>query len=139
MKHAINTTGEMKMRKGNRSIRADKRREKEAKARRKVNEDWQRIEVTNKYRKAANRSIGMSTTDKIATEVLDGILLNLNERNCDKSPSEQKRLLRRIVEKRQAQAIYCKTRNNRDRRSAIAVITNSSKCMERLHYMRYAC
>lgn len=139
MKHAINTTVEMKMRKGNRSVRAKKMKEKEARARRKINEDWQRIEATNKYRKAANKSVGMITTDKISSEVLDGILLNLNERNCDKSPSEQKRLLRRIVEKRQAQAIYCKTRNNRDRRFAIAVITNSSKCMERLHYLRYAC
>lgn len=139
MKQATNTSGEKKMRKVNHSIRAEKRREKEAKVRRKVNEDWQRVEVTSKYRKAANRSVGMSTTDKIATEVLDGILLNLNERNCDKSPSEQKRLLRRIVEKRQAQAIHSRIRNNRDRRSTIAVITNSRKCMERLHDLRYAC
>ncbi|MCM1110049.1 MAG: hypothetical protein NC336_02445 [Clostridium sp.] len=138
MKKAINTTCEMKMRKVNRSIRAEKMKEKEAKARRKVNEDWQRIEATSKYCKAANRSVGMNATVKIASEVLDVILLNLYERNCDKSPSEQKRLLRRIVEKRQAQAIHNKTRNNRDRKSAIAVITNSSKCMARLHYLRYA-
>lgn len=139
MKQATNTSGEKKMRKGNHSIRAEKRKKKEAKACCKVNEDWQRVEVTSKYRKAVNRSVGMSTTDKIAIEVLDGTLLNLNERNCDKSPSEQKRLLRRIVEKRQAQAIHNKIRHNRDRKSAMAMITNSSKCMKRLHYLRYAC
>lgn len=139
MRNAQNTPIENKSRKTNHSIRAEKRKEKEAKARRKVNEDWQRMELTGKYREAAAKSIGMNTTDRIAAKVLDGILLNLSERNSDKSPSEQKRLLRRIVEKRQAQAIHNKTRNNRDRRFAMTVITNSSKCMKRLHYLRYAC
>ena len=87
-------------------------RAKEAQARRKLNEDWQKIEFTGKYRKAVARGAGWDTTDRIADEVLDGIFLKLKARDGEKSTSEQKRLLRRIVEKRQAQAIYAKTRKN---------------------------
>ena len=98
---------------------SERRRAKEAKARRKVNEEWQRIESSGKYYKAATRVAGWETTDRIADEVLDGIFLCLNARNGGKSASEQKRLLRRIVEKRQAQAVHAKTRNSRDRKTAI--------------------
>lgn len=115
------------------------RREKDAKARRKVNDIWQRVESSGKYRRVAAICAGWDTTDKIAIEVLDGIFLNLNDRNCDKSASEQKRILRRIVEKRQAQAIHTKTRHSRDRKGSVAVIVNSSKCMERLHRLRFVC
>lgn len=90
---------------------AERRRTKEAKAHRKVNEEWQRIESSHKYCKAAAKRVGRDTTDRIADEVLDGIFLSLNTWNDEKSASEQKRLLRRIVEKRQAQAIHAKTRN----------------------------
>lgn len=118
---------------------AERRRDKEARARRKINEDWQRVESTGKYRKAVARGAGWNTTDRIADEVLDGIFLNLKARDGEKSASEQKRLLRRIVEKRQAQAIHAKTRKSRDRKTSIAVIINTSKCLERLHNLRFAC
>ena len=118
---------------------AERYRAKEAKARRKVNEDWQRVESTGKYRKAVARGAGWNTTDKIADEVLDGIFLSLKVRDGEESVSEQKRLLRRIVEKRQAQAIHTKTRKSRDRKAAVAVIINTSKCLERLHNLRFAC
>lgn len=114
-------------------------RAKEAQARRKLNEDWQKIEFTGKYRKAVARGAGWDTTDRIADEVLDGIFLKLKARDGEKSTSEQKRLLRRIVEKRQAQAIYAKTRKKRDRKTAVAVIINTNKCLERLHNLRFAC
>lgn len=119
--------------------KTERRRAKEAKARRKVNEYWQRIESTGKYRKAVARGVVWNTTDRIADEVLDGIFLSLNARNDEKSASEQKRLLRRIVEKRQAQAIHAKTRNSRNRKTAIAIKSNTSKCLERLHHLRFAC
>ena len=118
---------------------AERRRAKEAKARRKVNEDWQRVESTGKYRKAAVRMVGWNTTDRIANEILDGIFLSLNTGNSRKSVSKQKRLLRRIVEKRQAQALHAKTRKSRDRKTAVTVIMNTGKCMERLHHLRFAC
>ena len=114
-------------------------RAKEAQARRKLNEDWQKIEFTGKYRKAVARGAGWDTTDRIADEVLDGIFLKLKARDGEKSTSEQKRLLRRIVEKQQAQAIYAKTRKKRDRKTAVAVIINTNKCLERLHNLRFAC
>lgn len=60
-------------------------KKKEAKARRKVNEDWQRLESTNKYRKAIVINTCKNTTDRIADEVLDGILLSLNDRNSKRS------------------------------------------------------
>ena len=118
---------------------SEHRRVRETKARHKVNEDWQRVELTGKYRKAVARSICWSTTDKIADEVLNGIFLNLTPRNDEKSASEQKKLLRRIVEKRQAQALHANTRNSRDRKAAVAVITNTSKCMKRIQCLRFAC
>ena len=118
---------------------AERSRANEAKVRRKVNEDWQRIESTGKYRKAVARGAGWNTTDRIADEVLDGIFLSLNLRNDEKSESEQTRLLRRIVEKRQAQAIHAKTRNSRGRKTAIAIKSNTSKCLERLRHLRFAC
>lgn len=118
---------------------AERRRAKEAKARRKVNEEWQRIESSPKYCKAVAKRAARDTTDRIADEVLDGIFLSLNARNDEKSASEQTRLLRRIVEKRQAQAIHAKTRNSRDRKTAIAIKSNTSKCLERLHHLRFAC
>lgn len=118
---------------------SERMKKKEAKTRRKVNEDWQRLEATNKYHKAIVINTCRNTTDRIADEVLNGILLNLNDRNSKRSASEQKRLLRRIVEKRQAQAIHTKVRKNRDRRSSVAVIYNSSRCMQRLHYLQFAC
>lgn len=118
---------------------AEQSRANEAKVRRKVNEDWQRIESTGKYRKAVARGAGWNTTDRIADEVLDGIFLSLNPRNDEKSESEQTRLLRRIVEKRQAQAIHAKTRNSRGRKTAIAIKSNTSKCLERLRHLRFAC
>lgn len=118
---------------------AERCKAKEVKARRKANEDWKRIESTGKYRKAAIRGAGWNTTDRIAEEFLDGIFLNLKARDGEKSASEQKRLLRRIVEKRQAQAIHAKTRKSRDRKTAVAVIINTSKCLERIHNLRFAC
>ena len=118
---------------------AERRRVKKAKARRKVNEDWQRVESTCKYREAAVRRAGWNTTDRIANEILDGILLSLNTRNREKSASEQKRLLRRIVEKRQAQSVHAITGKDRNRKTAVAVIINTNKCMDRLHHLRFAC
>lgn len=117
----------------------ERRRAKEANARRKVNEDWQRMESTGKYRKAVAREAGWNTTNRIANEVLDGIFLSLNARNEEKSSSEQKKLLRRIVEKRQAQAVHAIIRKDCDRKTVVTVITNTSKRLERLHHRCFAC
>ena len=114
------------------------RKAKETNARRKVNDHWMRIENSCRYRKAVAYNVCRDITDQITEEVLDWIFLTLNERNEEKSTSEKNRLLRRIVEKRQAQAIHTKTRKNRDRKAAVAIAINSSKCLRRIHQLRLA-
>lgn len=53
---------------------------KESKARKRLYENWQRVEATGKYQKAVAKSTGKHTTEKIAEEVLDGIFLNITVR-----------------------------------------------------------
>ena len=81
-----------------------KQRKAEADAHRRTNKRWERVETSNRYRKAATEELCNVTTNKIEIEVLDGILLNLNIRSKMKPSKVQDRILRRIIEKRQAQA-----------------------------------
>lgn len=112
---------------------------KESKVRKKLYENWQRVEATNKYQRTVAMSAGKHTTEKIAEEILNGNFLNLNRRSQYKSWSEQKRILRRIVEKRQAQAIHFGTKKSRNRKTARAVVSNTSLCMARLNDLRFTC
>lgn len=57
-----------------------KQRKAEADAHRRTNKRWERVETSNRYRKAATEELCNVTTNKIEIEVLDGILLNLNIR-----------------------------------------------------------
>lgn len=103
-----------------------------------TNKRWERVERTASYRKAAVRELYKTVTGKIKEEVLDGILLNLNSRNREKSMSVQNRILRRIVEKRQAQANHRK--NSRSVNSACRYITIActGRCMNELQRHRMA-
>ena len=85
-----------------------KRIRTEANARRKVNKSWEKVEHTPRYCSASAKYVCDTITRKIEIEVLDGILLNLSIKSQSKSPSVQNRILRRIVEKRQAQANHKK-------------------------------
>lgn len=69
-------------------------------------QSWDKLSKSNKYKRATIVAGRRKTTSQITTEVLDGILLNLNERNKDRSYASQKRILRKIVEKRQAQMVH---------------------------------
>lgn len=80
-----------------------KQRKAEADAHRRTNKRWERVETSDRYRKAATEELCNVTTNKIEIEVLDGILLNLNIRSKMKPSKVQDRILRRIVEKRQSQ------------------------------------
>lgn len=80
--------------------------EAEAASRRQVVQRWQQLAQRFKYQKAASRVSCSRTTQMLEEELFDGILLNLNERNSKKSYCSQKRILRRIVEKRQAQMAH---------------------------------
>ena len=83
-----------------------KRIQAEANARRKVAKSWALLAKGVKYRKAAAKESCDRLTLLLEEELFDGILFNLSGRNGMKSYACQKRILRRIVEKRQAQKAY---------------------------------
>jgi hypothetical protein len=83
-----------------------KRIQAEANARRKVAKSWALLAKGVKYRKAAAKESCDRLTLLLEEELFDGILFNLSGRNGMKSYACQKRILRRIVEKRQAQKTY---------------------------------
>jgi hypothetical protein len=89
-----------------------KQRKAEADAHRRTNKRWERVETSDRYRKAATEELCNVTTNKIEIEVLDGILLNLNIRSKMKPSKVQDRILRRIVEKRQAQEAWAFRRSH---------------------------
>ncbi len=82
------------------------RREAEANARRKVAKYWDALAKGVKYRKATARVSCRRVTSQLKDELFEGILMNLQGKNGQKSHSAQKRVLRRIVEKRQAQQTH---------------------------------
>lgn len=100
---------------------------------------WKDIEKTGKYRNAVRKETYFSASDRIESEVMDGIFLSLNERNHDKPMNVKLRLLRRIVEKRQAQANHEKSGRSNDRQTNIVNIINTSKSLEKLDRRRHAC
>ena len=119
----------------------NKRREKEAKARRYEAEKWERAARNNGYRTRSAQESCIRTTHKIADELFDGIFLNLNEHNKNKSPNVQKRILRRIVEKRQAQAAHRNARKSdyKSRFTAHMYRRNTGYCMYDLYRLQHAC
>ena len=115
-----------------------KRIQAEANARRKVNKSWEKVEHTPRYRSASAKEMCDTITKKIEIEVLDGVLLNLSIKSQTKSPSIQNRILRRIVEKRQAQANHKKFGRSEDLTSIHISITGTSHCMEAIRKKRFA-
>lgn len=113
-----------------------KQRKAEADARRRTNKRWERVETSYRYRKAAAEELCNVTTNKI--EILDGILLNLNIRSQVKPSRVQDRILRRIVEKRQAQASHKKHGRSEDLTTVHITLTCTSKCMEDIRKKRHA-
>lgn len=78
----------------------------EANARRRVAKAWAKTGNCMAYKRAAVRETYRNTVDSIEDELFDGIILSLSPHNSRKSTSVQMRVLRRIAEKRQAQAAY---------------------------------
>lgn len=115
-----------------------KSKKAEANARHKVNKSWEKLEHTPRYRSASAIDVCDTITKKIEIEVLDGILLNLSIKSQAKSPSVQNRILRRIVEKRQAQANHKKFGRTEDLTSIHISITGTSRCMEAIRKKRFA-
>lgn len=115
-----------------------KNKKAEANARRKVNKSWEKVEHTPRYRSASAKYVCDTITRKIEIEVLDGILLNLSIKSQTKSPSIQNRILRRIVEKRQAQANHKKFGRTEDLTLVHISITGTSRCIEAIRKKRFA-
>lgn len=115
---------------------AIKSKKTEVNARHKINKSWQEIEDTTRYRSASTRKPCDITTRKIEVEMMDGILLNLNVRNQTKPSSVQYRILRRIVEKRQAQASYKKHGLTEFLTSIHITISTTSRCMQAVRKKR---
>lgn len=105
---------------------------------RRTNERWKCVEKTAKYRKAAMREACCETSKRIEIEVLDGLFLNLSTRNTDKPMSVQRRILRRIVEKRQAQANHKKNGRSKDLTSLRITISCTSECLANINRKRFA-
>ena len=117
---------------------ATKSKKAEVNARSKVNKSWEKVEHTQRYRTASAKEVCETITKKIEVEVLDGILLNLSIKSQGKSMSVQNRILRRIVEKRQAQANHKKHGRTEDLTSIHITITSTSRCMEAIRKKRFA-
>lgn len=115
-----------------------KNKKAEANAHRKVNKSWEKVEHTSRYRSASAREVCDTITKKIEIEVLDGILLNLSIKSQTKPSSVQNRILRRIVEMRQAQANHKKHGRTDDLTSIHISITSTSRCMEAIRKKRFA-
>ena len=133
-----NKTTEKKMRERTKISDHERQRQAEVNARRKMNEKWERMEETPQYKNAVVTEVFQSTTKKIAIELFDGILLELNIRNQQKPANVQNRLLRRIVEKRQAQANHQKNGRTDDLTSVHITISCTSKCMDEINKKRRA-
>ena len=101
-------------------------------------EKWMHTENSVRYKAIATEAVYEFTTLKIEAEILDGIFLRLNVRNQSKSSIVQNRLLRRIVEKRQAQANHKKNGRSYDRSSMRLSICCTSKCIKGINKKRRA-
>ena len=117
---------------------AIKNKKVEVNTRRRINKSWQEIEDTPRYHSMLARKTCDITNRKIEIEVLDGILLNLNVRNQTKPTSVQYRILRRIVEKRQAQANHKKYGHTEELTSIHISIGTKNRCMQAVHKKRLA-
>lgn len=137
MKQTTNNSKNTMNKKANQKAN-QKRIRTEANAHRKVNKSWEKVESTPRYRSASAKETCDTITKKIEIEVLDGILLNLSIKSQAKPASVQNRILRRIVEKRQAQANHKKYGRTEDLTSEHVSITKISRSMEAIRKKRFA-
>lgn len=69
-------------------------------------ENWEKLSRTNRYQKAKVSKMGRSITEALSESLFDGDDMALNERHSKKTHQGKVRVLRRIVEKRQAQSVH---------------------------------
>lgn len=105
----------------------------EANARRKVAKRWAKVGSGACYKLAAIRRASIIVEGHIRAEAFDGFLLALSENNSAKSISFQKRILRRIIEKRQAQAVHRYLGHGDDRLPEYLSLTCGKRSMRKLY------
>ncbi|MFW5559712.1 MAG: hypothetical protein ACOCOP_08740 [Prevotella sp.] len=94
---------------------------------------WAIVGNSMRYKRAAVREASWNSLDDIKEEAFDGILITLSSHNSGKSLNVQKRILRRIVEKRQAQIAHRYMGHTDDLTASHLASVYISKCMEMLH------
>lgn len=105
-------------------------------SRRKINRNiakkWAIVGNSMRYKCAAVREASLNSLNDIKEETFDGILIALSSHNSGKSLNVQKRILRRIVEKRQAQIAHRYMRHTDDLTVSHLASVYSSKCIKML-------
>ena len=105
-------------------------------SRRKINKNiakrWAIVGNCMRYKRAAVREASRNSLDDIKEEAFDGILIALSPHNSGKSLNVQKRVLRRIVEKRQAQIAHRYMGHTDDLTASHLASVYSSKCIKML-------
>lgn len=106
-------------------------------SRRKINRNiakkWAIVGNSMRYKRAAVREASWNSFDDIKEDAFDGILIDLSPHNSGKSLNVQKRIFRRIVEKRQAQIAHRYIGHTEDLTASHIASAHSSKCMKMLH------
>lgn len=100
-------------------------------------ECWTIVGNSMRYKRAAVREASWNSLDDIKGDVFDGILIALSPHNSGKSMNVQRRVLRRIVEKRQAQIAHRYIGRTDDLLASRIASVCSSRCMRRLHQYQY--
>lgn len=110
-----------------------RRRKAEAKARKRIAEQWEHTLSTASYRLWAATAYSKLKCSRLKAELFCDSLPKAIDRRNGKSSASLKRALRRIVEKRQAQAIHKMLGHSESLLYASLVNKCTSLCMEELH------
>ena len=119
-------------------LEAEKARKLMEKYQKETNKRWMFLENTSKYRTTIAKDIGNKITKTLKSELLDGLFITLKDRNRSKSGSPQTRIVRRIVEKRQAQAAHHKIGRTNDLYASNVSRRNASICMLAIRNQMFA-
>ena len=122
---SMTTSKEEKTKSSSKSKTTTKRAQKDTKK----SNVWFRVESTEKYRNYVALVTCCKITESLKLELLDGVSIVLNERNSNKSEKKKRRIMRRIVEKRQAQAAHQKLGRTKDLFVTNIERSNVSRCM----------
>lgn len=122
---SMTTSKEVKSNGSSKSKNSSKRTQKDTKK----GNVWLRVESTEKYRNYVALVTCCKITESLKLELLDGVSIVLNERNSNKSDKKKRRIMRRIVEKRQAQAAHQKLGRTKDLFVTNIERSNVSRCM----------